>query len=118
MADGPMHQSVRGRRPRFHADPAIDRLIKMVLTLTSELSVTRDRLDSLQALAEHHGWLKDGALEGHVPLLAEREVREKRREELLGRVFHVMHEELAELEGDGDDDAYWTRVKEIEEGAA
>lgn len=36
----------------FFADPAIDRLLAMVMTLAAELHVTRDRLASLEMLIE------------------------------------------------------------------
>jgi hypothetical protein len=55
MSKLPNH--VTGKCPAFHADPAIDRLIAMVLSLTREVSVLRDRVDTLEVLGEEADWL-------------------------------------------------------------
>lgn len=108
--------SVRGKRPRIHDDPAIDRLVAMVLTLAQEVSVTRDRLDSLQRLAEANGWLAGGALESFVPDLPERQRREARRDDMLARIFHVLHEEIDQLQDDATDSDYWATIRAVESG--
>lgn len=50
----------------FFADPAVDRLMGMVMTLAAEVWVLRDRLRALEVLAAA-GALKPGALDGYVP---------------------------------------------------
>lgn len=112
MAAIPEH--VRNARPAFHDQPAIDRLIAMVLALTSEVSVLRDRLDTVEALGHAAGWLAPGAVDGHVPDTAARTARERRREAMLARVFAVLRQEIAELDH-GDND-YWATVEAIEGG--
>ncbi|MFN7173379.1 MAG: hypothetical protein ACK4MT_01495, partial [Thermaurantiacus tibetensis] len=72
----PLQRHVRGGRPGFHADPAIDRLIRMVLTLAGEVSVLADRLATVEALAG----LDPGAIDAHRPDAAETARREARRE--------------------------------------
>jgi hypothetical protein len=107
---------VRGKRPAFHDNAAVDRLVAMVLALTSEVSVLRDRLDTIETLGTRAGWLGDGAVDAHVPDLDERTRREARREAMIGRVLHILKEEIADLEGDETDDAYWATVGAIEKG--
>lgn len=51
----------------FFADPAIDRLLAMVMTLAAELHVTRDRLSTLEMIMERAGHLAPGALDGFTP---------------------------------------------------
>lgn len=109
-----MMEHVRGARPAFHDQPAIDRLVAMVLALTGEVSVLRDRLDTVEALGQAAGWLGASAVDGYVPDLARRTVREARREAMLARIFAVMQQEIAALEG-GDPD-YWATISDIEEG--
>ncbi len=106
--------SVRGKRPAFHEQASIDRLIAMVLALTSEVSVLCDRLDTIETLGERAGWLAGGAIDAHVPSQDERAAREARREAMLARVFHILKAEIAGLEGAED---YWTSIADIEEGA-
>ena len=45
----------KGKRPRYFADPAVDKLHAIVMSLVGELSATRDRLDALERLLESGG---------------------------------------------------------------
>lgn len=107
----PLPRTARGKRPAFHENASIDRLVSMVLALTSELSVLRDRVDTLELLGTQAGWLADGAVESFVPDLPLRERREAAREAYLGRVLHIMQ---AEIDGLGRDEDYWATIGEIE----
>jgi hypothetical protein len=44
-------------RPRFFADPAVDRLVSVVLQLTGEVWVLAEKLRNLEQLAERKGQL-------------------------------------------------------------
>ena len=112
----PLPKHVSGARPAFHADPAIDRLIAMVLALTREVSVLRDRVDTLEVLGTEAGWLAPDAVETHVAPLPVRQRREAAREAMIGRVLSVMSEEIAELEAGATDDGYWATIAGIESG--
>lgn len=108
----PLQRHVKGGRPGFHADPAIDRLIRMVLTLAGEVSVLADRLATVEALAG----LDPGAIDAHRPDAAETARREARREALLERVLAALTEELDELAAGEDRARYWETIRRIEEG--
>ncbi|WP_448585301.1 hypothetical protein [Thermaurantiacus sp.] len=110
-ADQPLPRLPRrakGARPRFHDEPAIDRLIAMVVALASEISVLADRLATLETLSG----VGHAAVDAHVPELAERERREARREALIARVFAALE---VELEGEEPGD-YWETIGRIERG--
>lgn len=51
----------------FFADPAIDRVLDMVMTVAAELHVTRDRLACLERILVASGTLAEGALDGFTP---------------------------------------------------
>ena len=51
----------------FFKDPAIDRLLAMVMTLAAELHVARDRLATLEMVLEKSGALAPGALDTFTP---------------------------------------------------
>lgn len=123
MADGsdaaapaPLPRTVKGKRPEFHDNASVDRLVAMVLALTSEVAVLRDRLVTVEALGRQAGWLPEGAVEGYQPDLAERQDRDAWREAYLGRVFHVLREELDDLEQGRTAEDYWTTIGRIERG--
>ena len=116
MSKLPRH--VTGNRPAFHADPAIDRLIAMVLSLTREVSMLRDRVDTLEVLGEEAGWLAPLAVETYVAPLPVRQRREAGREAMIARVLAIMSEEIADLEAGSTDDSYWATIAAIEKGEA
>ena len=109
----PLPRTARGKRPAFHENGAIDRLVAIVMALTSEVSVLRDRVDTMELLGSQSGWLGQGAVDAFVPDLATRERREAAREAYLGRVLHILRAEVEGLERDED---YWTAIGEIEAG--
>lgn len=109
MSDFP--RVARGKRPAFHENASVDRLVTIVLALASEVSVLRDRLDTVELLGARAGWLPDGAVDGFIPDQATRERREAAREAYLDRALHILKAEIEGLERDED---YWASVAEIE----
>ncbi|MEY3267997.1 MAG: hypothetical protein RL480_757 [Pseudomonadota bacterium] len=112
----PLPRFVAGARPGFHTEPAIDRLVAMVLALTREVSMLRDRVDTLEVLGQQAGWLGAEAVETYVPPLPVRQRREAGREAMISRVLAIMAEEIADLEAGETDDSYWATVSGIEKG--
>jgi hypothetical protein len=69
----------------------------MVMVLTQELSVTRDRLDTLEHLIEDKKLLKRSDFDSFKPDQSSLEEREKNRQNLIKNLFSVMDQEAAEL---------------------
>ena len=57
----------KGRRPDYFDDPAIDRLLSMVLSLVGEVSVVRDRLDTVERLLDAKGTISREDIERYAP---------------------------------------------------
>lgn len=57
----------KGRRPDYFADPAVDRLYSLAMALAAELSVVRERLDTLERLLEAKNTLLRSDIEAFVP---------------------------------------------------
>lgn len=112
-----LRRAVAGKRPEFHDAKAVDRLITMVLTLAQEISVLRDRVDTLEQLGAEHGWLKPGAVEAYDPPAEVRAAREARREEEVERLFYALRQDLFDLEAGQTRESYWQTVAAIETGA-
>lgn len=108
-------RTARGKRPAFHDNPSVDRLVSIILALTSEVSVLRDRIDTVEMLGAKAGWLGAGAVDAFVPDQPTRERREAAREAYLGRVLHILKAEIDGLEQDGE---YWASIAEIEGGTS
>lgn len=64
----------------FFKDPAIDRLLAMVMTLAAELHVAKDRMATLEMLLETSGAIEAGALDGFAPTAAQGEKLKAERE--------------------------------------
>lgn len=86
----------RGRRPQYFSDPAIDKLLSITLSLVAELSVTRDRLDTLERMLASRKVLRLADLEAYVPPDDVEAAREQRRRAYLARVLRAVEAELTE----------------------
>ena len=91
-------RTAKGERPQNFSDPAIDKVIGIALSLASELSVVRERLDTLERLLEKKGLLERAAIEAFEPAPAEKAERARHRAEYLDRVLQVAHRELDEIQ--------------------
>ncbi len=99
----------KGKKPQYFSDPAIDKLLWMTITLMEELSVTRDRLDTVERLLDGKRLLRTAAIEAYVPTGRAAEQRDARRTAYIERVMRAVQAELEEVTGDGkprsEDDA-------------
>ena len=74
----------------FFEDPMIDHLLRAVVTLTMELSVTRDRLRSLEAMMAEAGQLTPAALDARKVPAPEEKQRVEARTKLITDVLGPM----------------------------
>lgn len=86
----------KGKRPQYFSDPAIDKLLSIVMTLAGELSVTRDRLDTLERMLDSRGVIGAEDLEAWEPDDAAAQARETARRAYLARVLRAVEMELQE----------------------
>ncbi len=84
----------KGPKPQYFADPATDKLLTMVLELTGELSVARDRIDTLERLIEKAGLFRIEDVETYLPDAHVNAQRAERRARMLSRVFRASEKEL------------------------
>lgn len=75
------------RHATFFDDPVKDHLLRAVITLAGELSVTRERLDSLEALLAEQGALDRGTLDARLPDSTAAQQREAARQKLIGKLL-------------------------------
>lgn len=91
----------KGRKPQYFSDPAIDKLLWMTLTLMEELSVTRDRLDTVERLLDAAQLLALRDIEGYQPGAGAAAERAARRAAYVDRVMRAAQAELEELTARG-----------------
>jgi hypothetical protein len=95
-------RTAKGKKPQYFSDPTVDKLLSMVLTLMGELSVTRDRLDTVERLIENNGLFKVDDIEGYDIPDDVNQARMERRSAYIARVLKSVQDELDSLQAKGD----------------
>src|SRR6185295_11583826 len=93
-----MAKKAKGKKPSFFADPQIDKLMAIVMALAGEVSVLRERLDTVERLAESKGLFSRQEIEAYRPTELAAEEREQWRSQYIARILRVVHEELEAVE--------------------
>jgi hypothetical protein len=94
-------RTAKGKKPQYFSDPTVDKLLSMVLTLMGELSVTRDRLDTVERLIEKHGLFKVDDIEHYEIPEDVDQIRTERRSTYIARVLKCVQDELDSLQDKG-----------------
>ncbi len=98
-----LQRTAKGPKPQYFSDPATDKLHTMVLELMQELSVARDRIDTLERLLEAHGVFPRSEVDTYLPNRAVNSERAERRARMLARVFRASEKELELILSKGKD---------------
>lgn len=91
----------KGKKPQYFSDPAIDKLLWMTLTLMEELSVTRDRLDTVERLLAKKRVLTRREIDQWKADSAAAAERASRRAAYVDRMMRAVQAELEEQTGAG-----------------
>jgi hypothetical protein len=57
----------KGKRPFYFEDPAIDRTLSIVMALVGEVSVMRERMDTIERLLDAKGTISRADIESYTP---------------------------------------------------
>ena len=90
----PRQRVAKGRRPAFMKDPDVDRLLALIMALTGEVAVMRDRLDTHERLAKAGKVATPANIEAFEPDAVLEDVREADRAAMLNRVFRILSVEM------------------------
>lgn len=88
----------KGRRPAFFDDPAVDRLLSLTMALVAEVSVLRERQDTLERLLEAKGSLSRADIEAYAPDRAAGEERAIATKAYIARVMRGFQQEVEAME--------------------
>ncbi|MEH2301755.1 hypothetical protein [Nostoc sp.] len=92
-----MAKIAKGKRPVYLDNPQSDKLLAIVMALTGEVSVLRERLDTIEQVLEVKGILSATEIEAYEPDAKVTKEREQWRAEYIARVLRVVQEELETL---------------------
>ena len=97
----PMRRTIRGGRPYFFDDPAIDKILNMVVVLGSEVWTLRERLAALEAIQVRQGSLAAGEVDAHDFSPEDEAHLAALRKEFIDSLFRVLQEQVEEAKARG-----------------
>jgi hypothetical protein len=113
MSDADVKRTIKGRRPKFHEDPAVDQLHGMVMAMATEMAVLYERIDTMERIAGEKGVMLREELARYRPDEPAQAEREAWRQRFLGRLFYLYREELDDRLGQEDEAQYHRFLKDI-----
>ena len=84
----------KGKKPRYLDDGPIDNLMAMIMTLTQEISVLRDRIDTFEQILEDKNVISEKEFDEFIPSDDLETTRKNRRHQLLERVLLPIKKDL------------------------
>ncbi len=88
-----MSKTAKGKRPVYFEDPQTDKVLAIVMALIGEVSVLRERLDTIERLLEAKDILAIADIEAYQPDDSVAKEREQWRAEYIARVLRVLQTE-------------------------
>jgi len=99
MSREPMRRTIRGGRPYFFADPAIDKILNMVVVLGSEVWTLRERLAAFEAIQVRQGGLAAGEIDAFDFSPEQEGKLAAERKEFIDSLFRILQEQVEEARG-------------------
>jgi len=90
-----------GKRPYF-MDPAVERVLNILMATVQELAVTRERLDTIERLLEMKGVVARSEIETFEPTRDQAAERGLWMQEYLNRVLRTVQQEAEALQASDD----------------
>ena len=106
-------RTAKGRRPYFFDDPNIDKLLAMIMALTGEVSVIRERLDTHERLAQKKKWPTHQAIEDYKPDDVTEAFRAQWRADYIARILRIVQVELDQITRGETEKDYDKIVEEV-----
>jgi len=87
----------KGKRPAYFDDPANDRILSIVMALVGEVSVLRERLDTVERVLEANGHLIREDIESYAPDREAAFQRGATTREYIARIMRGVQQDLEAL---------------------
>ncbi len=88
----------KGKRPQYFEDPAIDRTLSIVMALVGEVSVMRERMDTIERLLDAKGTISRTDIEAYQPDRAAGKERGLITKTYIARIMRGVQQDLEALE--------------------
>ncbi len=90
----PMPRTIRGGRPFFFADPAVDKVLNMVVKLGSEVWALRERLAAVEGIQIRQGSLGQGEVDDYEFTPEQETALAVERKEFIDNLFRILQEQV------------------------
>ncbi len=88
----------KGKRPQYFEDPAIDRTLSIVMALVAEVSVLRERLDTVERLLDQNGAISRADIESYEPDREAGHERGMQTREYIARIMRGVQQDMEALD--------------------
>ena len=88
----------KGKRPYFLENKQTEQVMSMVMSLAMELSVTRERLATVECLLAEKGLVNREEIDGYTPDNAETARRSAETQEFLARITRILQQDKEEMQ--------------------
>ena len=109
-----LQRKAKGKRPYYFSNPDVDKLLSMIMALTGELAIARDRVDTLERVAATKGLFSSEDIENFELNADALQARADRHRQLLREVNRIIVGELEDLE-EADEEDYTAVVEQVEQ---
>jgi len=92
----------KGKRPQYFEDPAIDRTLSILMALIGEVSVMRERLDTIERLLEDKDTISRADIENYEPDTKAGRERGMLTKEYIARVMRGVQQDMEALAQAGE----------------
>jgi hypothetical protein len=87
----------KGKRPAYFDDPAIDRTLSIVMALVGEVSVMRERMDTIERLLDDKGTINRADIESYTPDRAAGQERGLLTKVYIARIMRGVQQDMEAL---------------------
>ncbi len=84
----------KGKRPHYFDDPALDRMLSIVLAVVGEVSVLRERMDTIERLLDANGVISRADIEAYEPDRDAAFARGLAAKEYIARVMRGLQQDM------------------------
>lgn len=88
----------KGKRPFFLKDPDVERVLSVTMALVQEVSVMRERLDTIERVLEDKGHLTRADIERYTPSQEIARERGAWTQEYLARILRIFQQDIEALD--------------------
>ena len=88
------NKKAKGKRPYFFKDPDVERLLSIIMSLAGEVSVLRERQDTVERLLDAKGTLTRADIDAYEPDVSASNERTAWREAYLSRLLRIVEQEM------------------------